>query len=824
MKYKFLFRLFALFTVIVLSLAIFPPGVAFAATTITPSATSGTVGSTFTLTITSTDFPPNSSGFVRFAPGTDLESQTPLSSNSTGGISSPVTVTVPSIPTGSYTVTATISSTSFSTTFSVTPRITLSSTSARVGDQITVTGTGFAAAASYTVTFNSAGATTVSAAATSGANGTFSTYFVVPNIVNGTYSVTTASAPAVSMTVNPSLTLSPNSGFVGSTVTAVGRGFGGTIVIFINFDTSAGLSQPLTDQYGTFSTNFAIPASTGGSHTIRATDGSVTATAEFSMSAGANISPTSGPVGTQVTSSGASFSANRLVKIAMDGIQLAQSPTDTFGTFSVTFNIPASTGGAHTLTITDDIFTSNPSFTVTSGVVLSPVSGPPGSQVTVSGSGFKGVTSTGLSLDGVSIATISTDSAGSFGTNAVIPAGAAGSHVFKANDGTYSATSSFTIKPAFTLSAGQGVTGNQITATGAGFAAGTTVTIQSDPGGSVITKVDSDAKGSFTLQFPVPQLNAGSYTFTATDGTNPAGAPFTITASIRATPTAGNAGSKVTVAGTGFSGTVTIKYDSSVLESNVPVSSGAFSKIITVPAGSRGSHIISVSDAALNLQLPFTVTPDFVLNPPAGNVGSSVMVSGTGFNGPINVKYDNAVLASVTAGANGSFSTNITIPASIHGSHTVTVNDSSITLDKKFTMESVAPVAPDLSAPKPKARENSQPAFSWTPVLDASGVTYTLQIATDSAFTKLTLQKTGLTRSEYTVTESEKLKTVSAKNPYYWRVKAIDLAQNESDWSPASSFYVTLIPGWLIWVLIAAGSLVVLFFAARIIMRSRRLH
>ena len=53
------------------------------------------------------------------------------------------------------------------------------------------------------------------------------------------------------------------------------------------------------------------------------------------------------------------------------------------------------------------------------------------------------------------------------------------------------------------------------------------------------------------------------------------------------------------------------------------------------------------------------------------------------------------------------------------------------------------------------------------------------------------LEKKGLTDSEYTVTEEEKLlKLTQYERPYVWRVRAIDGASNEGEWSDYHSFYI----------------------------------
>jgi hypothetical protein len=105
-------------------------------------------------------------------------------------------------------------------------------------------------------------------------------------------------------------------------------------------------------------------------------------------------------------------------------------------------------------------------------------------------------------------------------------------------------------------------------------------------------------------------------------------------------------------------------------------------------------------------------------------------------------------------------------------------------------------------------------SFDWENVIaDSPPVTYTLQVATDDKFTvsSIQLQKTGLIESEYTVTEAEAVRLIGQETPYHWRVRAIDAASNEGDWTGAGEFYVSTsfsLPSWVIYTLLGLGGLV----------------
>jgi len=109
--------------------------------------------------------------------------------------------------------------------------------------------------------------------------------------------------------------------------------------------------------------------------------------------------------------------------------------------------------------------------------------------------------------------------------------------------------------------------------------------------------------------------------------------------------------------------------------------------------------------------------------------------------------------------------------------------------------------------------------FDWEVVTDPSGVTYTLQVTANVDFSSIILEKTGLTFSEYVITKEERLRSTKKEAPYYWRVKAVDGATNESDWSTPGSFYVGFsfeMPTWATVSLIVLGALLIGFVAFRL--------
>ena len=97
---------------------------------------------------------------------------------------------------------------------------------------------------------------------------------------------------------------------------------------------------------------------------------------------------------------------------------------------------------------------------------------------------------------------------------------------------------------------------------------------------------------------------------------------------------------------------------------------------------------------------------------------------------------------------------------------------------------------------------------------DPSGVTYHLEVALDSGFSLLLVDKEGLEASEYKLTVPEELAASTGKPPgaYYWRVSAVDGSKNVSGWSGVDSFSVSTfrLQGWLLIVVVVIGEVLVL--------------
>ena len=225
------------------------------------------------------------------------------------------------------------------------------------------------------------------------------------------------------------------------------------------------------------------------------------------------------------------------------------------------------------------------------------------------------------------------------------------------------------------------------------------------------------------------------------------------------------------------------------------------------------------------LMLAIPATPALAqtveVSPAQGPAGTTVTVTGTGFvaSGTVIVNYDGTQVATGSAiDADGAFSVVFTASGTA-GSHTITATDTTSTVTSAFTIttDSTPPPIPAPLLPIMGGKATSKARFDWESVgadHPSQPITYTLQIASDSAFATILLDKTGLTTSEYTLTEVEKLQPATEGTLYYWRVKAIDAASNASGWTGAGIFHVGAafeLTGPILYVVIVLGYILVFF-------------
>ena len=418
------------------------------------SSSAGSPGST--VHITGADFAPTSTVTIQF--DGIAQATTPATVTSDGVGSFSATFTVPPSYHGTHSVSAIDGINTGSVSFVVTPpAISLSPTSGKVNDQVTVSGSGFDQNSAISLTYGTTSAVPAGSVTTN-AIGSFTAKFYVPsstgtNVVAATdASHNTASQ---SFTISQLVTLIPNTGAPGSTTKVAGLGFNPSATITISYDNIPQTTIPATvtsDANGRFTGTITVPSSVHGIHTVLATDGTKTFSAPFAVSGVISLSPSLGPSSTSVTVTGTGYVPSSRIVIFFDGNPTATSPTtittDGLGHFTGTITVPATTIGAKTIQATDaNHNTASSTFTVTRPTItLSPISGNSGIPVTVTGTNFVAGSLITIKFDSTNVTpgVVTANGAGQFTAIITIPVSNTGTHTVSATDTHNTAVAIFT--------------------------------------------------------------------------------------------------------------------------------------------------------------------------------------------------------------------------------------------------------------------------------------------------------------------------------------------------------------------------------------------
>jgi hypothetical protein len=631
-----------------------------------------------------------------------------------------------------------------------------------IGSPVTISGTGFSVSTSLaSLTFLGISVVSCSGGGslTTSGTGTFACTFPVPSGTSGS-TVRATDAGGQSATTSFSVTtevisLSVYQGPVGALFVVAGMGFtadAGATVAFGSpppltptscSDGSSVGSTITTTGGGGFSCSFDAPSDLPGMYSVVATDVTTTATSNsitFVVTVPAiTLSPGQGPVGALFGVAGSGFSVNSGAAVTFSGSSL--SPTScssgTFvgtaitttdsGTFACTFSVPAE-GPANFNVGANDVATSTPtstiSFTVTAiSIVVAPDQGPVGTTVDVAGTGFS-VSSAlaALVFDSVAISScasgsLATSVTGTFGCSFPVPTGSSGTTVAATDPGGQVASAQFLVTiPSVSVTPGQGAVGSEFTLIGAGFQAMTPLTISAagvdltptscSSGSFSGTTVTTGATGGFTCTFLLSSQPGGTVTLVATQGANAASASFVVSPSFTISTGSAAVGTVISFAGSGFlaSTAYTVQWNSSTtLCSGTTSASGELTCSSAVPAAPAGAHTITIDQGSTSISSSFSVIPSISVTPSTGPVGTSVTLTGSGFDAGTSFVVTwqgGATLCSGTTDSNGGFSCTFTVPSSSAGTATISVSEGSYTPSYSFTV-TASPPGPAGPAPFP---------------------------------------------------------------------------------------------------------------------------
>ena len=310
--------------------------------------------------------------------------------------------------------------------------VSLSPSNGPIGQPVTVSGQGFAANSALLAIFDGI---QVPFSASTDSNGviTDNSIFTVPfGETQGNKTVTIVDkdfnyANTTFLVTTPSITVSPTSGTIGTTITVTGSNFIDDSTININFAGNPTTTSPYpiaADPTGSFSATFNFNFNdSAGINQVMASDGVNSAFANFIVKPSITLNPTNGPIGSLVTVTGTGFAASQTVAVTFAGGAVTTIPvnvkTDGLGFFAANFTVPTGqTAGAKNVVATDaNLNSATTAFSVTPSISLNPTSGNVGSTVTVSGSEFAANSVLALKFAGSTVTlggTTSTNSSGAF--------------------------------------------------------------------------------------------------------------------------------------------------------------------------------------------------------------------------------------------------------------------------------------------------------------------------------------------------------------------------------------------------------------------------
>jgi IPT/TIG domain len=354
-----------------------------------------------------------------------------------------------------------------------------------------------------------------------------------------------------------------------------------------------------------------------------------------------SFTPTSGPIGTSVTITGANLTGATALKF--NGTSASYSVSSST---QVRATVPAGAStGRISVTTAGGTATSGANYTVTTPMPtissLSPSSGKVGTSVTVGGTNLTGATS--VKFGGTS-ATYSVNSPTNI--SATVPAGATSGKVTVTTAGGAAASSSnFTVIPTPTVSGSSpaaGPVGASVTISGTNLTGATRVTFS---GVSASYSVSSSTQVKATVP---TGATTGVIAVTTPGGTATSSSNFTVTPQppapmvVSFTPTSALVGASVTISGTNLTGATAVRFNgvsasyvvngASQITARVPTGATSGPIAVTTPGGR------AVSGSIFTVRRP--AQPVLTrLSRSSGRRGSTVTLTGASFGAKRGTSY-----------------------------------------------------------------------------------------------------------------------------------------------------------------------------------------
>ena len=629
-------------------------------------------------------------------------------------------------------------------TITVNPSVTRAPYQGPPGTSISITVYGFGASETTRLYFDSTSGATLGNVSTN-AKGTGTVSVTMPQASNGWHDyvgkgLTSNLVAYGALYVERVVTLSPIGGASGTSVTVTARGFPASESITVGWNKTATVTGTskctgTSSSTGNYSCTFAVPTATAGSYPIGVlTSSGAFTSANFVVSgpAGVSIAPSSGAIMSNFSLSGGGFTPNEQIKLSWDSSSSAWATiqADANGTFSWSGTIPSLSTGARTLKALGltSAKLASATFTVSTsgGNNGSSMISPGTYRVTATIEGLVGHTTSNGHLitpfDHFVALPACTESSCPW-----LTPGSSSTYVADCNDNCYvrvtnPANGLCSVAPVWDRGPwfindnwwepankrflntrqgavnqlAQGYTGADAARNGldVGFGLSSGIGI-SDVGyqtgnraaidiadGTWVDIGFAQAAGIGTVEVTM-LWQTGEHHTVAEEGCGQTPQTLAITLD----PVTGPVGTSVNVSGTlfGTNETVKIYLDSSSTTAIGTVStnsSGSFTKNVTIPATTIGTHKIHAvgQTSGKRKSLAFAVTapppPAVILSPKTGPAGTSVQVTGTNYDPGESIKvYLNSTrttpLATVNANSSGVWVATIAMPDTVGGNQRI---------------------------------------------------------------------------------------------------------------------------------------------------------
>ncbi|PIX16135.1 hypothetical protein COZ71_08470, partial [Candidatus Desantisbacteria bacterium CG_4_8_14_3_um_filter_40_12] len=498
------------------------------------------------------------------------------------------------------------------------------------------------------------------------------------------------------------LQVNPTSGFVGSTVTITGDGFGVSETISIKFGTTANIALVSTSDKGTWTAAWTVDTQSYGTTSIVAVGdmSGVSEWDEFVIKARiTSVSPSQGTVGTVITVEGNGYKASECVAIGFGNHStITTAVVDGSGVWTASFTVDTQCYDTTNITAigTNSGASSTGNFKILAEVpCISPTIGTVGTVVTVLGTGYAASEwiSIGFGTINQLILQAGTTSLnGSFSVTFEVNTQPYGTTTVKAYSKGFSSTRFFErgfiiTSKIISITPGEGTVGTTVSVYGDGFGANEGINIKFG-NATTIAMTTSLNTGYFSCAFTVNAQGFGTTTILANGlqdiGSHTGQAEFKIRGRMtEVTPLSGTVGSRVTVKGDGYKGNEVIAInfgDTMSITTANAAGTGVFAIGWTVDTQSLGTKTITIfglGSGETNTAASFTIKPEiWSVSPTRGSIGTTIVLKMTGYGQGEWVSIDfgdmqNIGYSSEVTSGSGTALATITIQAQPYGTTTI---------------------------------------------------------------------------------------------------------------------------------------------------------